>query len=140
MTAKRPASSSESGSPPPPPPSMSLPSLPLSIFSLVLEFATFSFTQDLMPRRRSLPGKYLTDVALVSKSWYEAVDELAARSRRDTMQLTLKFGSRAEVLAVRRQVQLRRRWVRDLRIRMGRSDGTRFVTGVWWWMEDREIP
>ncbi|KAE8888897.1 hypothetical protein PF007_g10240 [Phytophthora fragariae] len=141
MAGKRPASSSGPGSPARPPPgAMSLPSLPLSLFSLVLEFAMFYFTQDLGPARRSLHGKYLKDVALVAKSWYKAVDELAARYRRDTMQLTLKFGSRVEVLAIRRQVQLRGRAVRDLRVRMGRSDGTRFVTGVWWWMEDREIP
>ncbi|KAG3118250.1 hypothetical protein PI124_g3477 [Phytophthora idaei] len=141
MAIKRQNSSEESGSPPPLPPSgMSLPVLPLSLFSLVLEFAVLSYTQDLGPMRRSLPGKYLKDVALVSKSWYQAVDELAARCRRDTMQLTLKFGSRVEVMGIRRQVQLRGRSVRDLRVRMGRSDGTRFVTGVWWWMEDREIP
>ncbi|POM78804.1 Hypothetical protein PHPALM_3626 [Phytophthora palmivora] len=141
MAVKRPATSWASESRPPPPPcAMPLTSLPLSLFSHILEFAVFSFTQDLSPTRRSLSGKFLKDVALVAKSWFEAVDELAARYRRDTMQLTLKFGSRVEVLAIRRQVQLRGRSVRDLRVRMGRSDGTRFVTGVWWWMEDREIP
>ncbi|OWZ23259.1 hypothetical protein PHMEG_0001879 [Phytophthora megakarya] len=141
MAVKRLASPSESESPPPPPPSaMSLPSLPLSLFAHILEFAVFSFTQDLRPTRRSLSGKFLKDVALVAKSWYEAVDELAARYRRDTMQLTLKFGSRVEVLSIRRQIQLRGRSVRDLRVRMGRSDGSRFVTGICWWMEDREIP
>ncbi|KAL4096250.1 hypothetical protein PRIC1_009612 [Phytophthora ramorum] len=120
--------------------SLSLPSLPLSLFSLVLEFAVFSFSQDLRPNRRSLSGKFLVDVALVAKSWYHVVDELVARYHRDTMELTFKFGSRVEVLAVRQQVQLRGRAVRDLRVRMGKSDGSRFVTGVWWWMEDREIP
>ncbi|KUF80570.1 hypothetical protein AM587_10011217 [Phytophthora nicotianae] len=140
MAIKRQSSSEMSRSPPPPPPSMSLPSLPLPLFSLVLEFALFSYTPKLGPMRRECPGEYLYEVALVSKSWYQAVDELAARYRRDTMQLTLKFGSRAEVMEIRRQVQLRGRSVRDLRIRMGRSDGTRFATGVWWWMEDREIP
>ncbi|KAG6609643.1 uncharacterized protein IUM83_00201 [Phytophthora cinnamomi] len=139
MAAKRPASSSGAGSPVRPPPS-SCKSLPLSLFSLVLEFAMFYFTQELGPARRSLHAKDLKDVALVARGWYQAVDELAARFRRDTMQLTLKFGSRAEVLAIRRQVQLRGRSVRDLRVRMGRSDGARFVTGVWWWMEDREVP
>uniref|UniRef100_H3GMZ4 F-box domain-containing protein n=1 Tax=Phytophthora ramorum TaxID=164328 RepID=H3GMZ4_PHYRM len=120
--------------------SLSLPSLPLSLFSLVLEFTVFSFSQDLRPNRRSLSGKFLMDVALVAKSWYHVVDELVARYHRDTMELTFKFGSRVEVLAVRQQVQLRGRAVRDLRVRMGKSDGSRFVTGVWWWMEDREIP
>ena len=114
-------------------------SLPLPLFALILEFATSNFTQDLRPLRRTLPGKYLTHMALVSKSWYEAVNELVARYQRDTMQLTFSFGSRAEILALRQQVQLRGRAVRDLRIRMGHSDGTQFVAGIWWWMEDREI-
>ncbi|KAF4038955.1 hypothetical protein GN244_ATG08938 [Phytophthora infestans] len=140
MTIKRPSSSKESRSPPPAPSSMSPPLLPLSLFSLVIEFLMFSYTPKLGPVRREFSGKYLKDVALVSKSWYQAVDELAARYRRDTMQLTLKFGSRVEVMGIRRQVQLRGRSVRDLRVRMGRSDGMRFVTGVWWWMENREIP
>ncbi|CAI5726520.1 unnamed protein product [Peronospora effusa] len=78
-------------------------------------------------------------MALVSKSWYEVVNELVARYQRDTMQLTFNFGSRAEILAIRQQVQLRGRAVRDLRIRMEHSDGTHFVAGIWWWMEDREI-
>jgi hypothetical protein len=117
-----------------------LPSLPLSLFSLVLEFAIFEFSQDLGPQRRELPSDPLTDVALVAKSWCQAVEELVARIRRDTMQLTLKFGSRVEVLALRRKVQLRGRAVRDLRVRMGRSDGSRFHAGVWWWMEDRKVP
>ncbi|TDH64819.1 hypothetical protein CCR75_006654 [Bremia lactucae] len=119
---------------------MSLAWLPLSTFSLVLEYAVCGFTRDLGPERRSLHGRSLKDVALVSKRWYHAVDELVALIRRDTMQLTFKYGSRTEVMAIRRKVQLRGRLVRDLRIRMGRSDGARFVTGVWWWMEDRELP
>ncbi|KAG7398326.1 hypothetical protein PHYBOEH_011321 [Phytophthora boehmeriae] len=56
------------------------------------------------------------------------------------MQLTFKFGSRSEVLAIHRQVQQRGRAVRDLRVRMGRSDGDRFQAGDWPWMEEREIP
>ncbi|EEY68886.1 uncharacterized protein PITG_18619 [Phytophthora infestans T30-4] len=108
---------------------MSPPLLPLSLFSLVIEFLMFDYTPKLGPVRREFSGNYLKDVALVSKSWYQAVDELAARYRRDTMQLTLKFGSRVEVMGIRRQVELRGRSVRDLRIRMGRSDGMRFVTG-----------
>lgn len=130
--------------PPPCPPMAppSLPSLPLPLFSLVLEFAVYGFSQELNPdnTRRSLPAKALLEVALVSKSWLQPVEELVARYQRDTMQLTFKFGTKAEVLALRRRVQQRGRAVRDLRVRMGRSDGTHFTTGVWWWMEDREIP
>ncbi|CAI5728371.1 unnamed protein product [Peronospora destructor] len=33
-------------------------------------------------------------MALVSKSWYEALNELVARYQRDTMQLTFNFGSK----------------------------------------------
>ncbi|CAH0513986.1 unnamed protein product [Peronospora belbahrii] len=79
-------------------------------------------------------------MAVVSKSWYGTVNELLARYQRDTMQLTFKYGSKTEILAIRREIQLRGRAVRDLCIRMGHSDGTRFITKVWWWMEEREIP
>ncbi|KAL3673869.1 hypothetical protein V7S43_001556 [Phytophthora oleae] len=147
MVAKRPSSSSESGSPPPPPPApsgMSLSSLPLPLISLILEFDFYFIREDLTPISRRITETFgsdqLKDVALVCRSWYKAIDEIVALYRRDTLQLTLKFGTRVEVLAIRRQVQQRGRCVRDLRIRMGRSDGTRFLSGVWWWMEDREIP
>eukprot|EP00644_Phytophthora_capsici_P005866 jgi/Phyca11/538968/estExt2_Genewise1Plus.C_PHYCAscaffold_20725 len=147
MVVKRPSSSSESGSPPPPPLApiiMSLSSLPLPLISLILEFEFYFIRQELMPNSRNITRDFgseqLKDVALVCRSWYKAIDEIVALYRRDTLQITLKFGTRVEVLAIRRQVQQRGRCVRDLRIRMGRSDGTRFLPGMWWWMEDREIP
>ncbi|CAH0479922.1 unnamed protein product [Peronospora belbahrii] len=56
------------------------------------------------------------------------------------MQLTFNFGSKAKILAIQREYQLCGRAVRDLCIRMGHSDGTRFITEVWWWMEERKIP
>ncbi|KAK1948485.1 hypothetical protein P3T76_000774 [Phytophthora citrophthora] len=123
---------------------MSFPSLPLPLISLILEFSFYCIREDLMPISRHISETYgadlLKNAALVCRSWYKSIDEVVARYRRDTLQLTFKFGTRVEVLAIRRLVQQRGRCVRDLRIRMGRSDGTRFLSGVWWWMEDREIP
>ncbi|KAG6967857.1 hypothetical protein JG688_00006093 [Phytophthora aleatoria] len=44
----------------------SLPSLPLSIVSIVMEFAVYGYSQDLFPSKRSHPRKHLKDVAMYS--------------------------------------------------------------------------
>ncbi|KAL4125609.1 hypothetical protein PRIC2_009191 [Phytophthora ramorum] len=99
---------------------LSLPHLPLSLLSQVLEFAVYNFSQNLGPTERSLPPTCLKNVGLVSKSWLHAVLQLMAQFKQETMEIYLKDATRAEIMAIRREILLRGRNVRDFRVKIGK--------------------
>ncbi|KAE9011826.1 hypothetical protein PF010_g12546 [Phytophthora fragariae] len=109
-------------------PRASLPSLPLSVFSLVMEFAVSDYDQPLLPRARSPPGKYLRDVALVSKSWLHSVQQLTTQYNRETMAIRLKLGGKEEIKNIQQKVALGGAAVRDLRVFIGKEEKYSFGT------------
>ncbi|KAG7396623.1 hypothetical protein PHYBOEH_001997 [Phytophthora boehmeriae] len=99
---------------------LSLPALPLALSSLIVEFAVYDFTQDLTPEARSVPKRFLKNLALVSKSWHHLIEVLMAQIEVETMRLNAGSCSRSELLDVRSAAQSRGRQVRDLRLTVGR--------------------
>ncbi|KAG3168594.1 hypothetical protein PI126_g3233 [Phytophthora idaei] len=97
----------------------SLPSLPLSIVSVVMEFAVYGYSQDLFPSKRSHPRKHLKDVAMVSKSWLQPVQQLMTQYEQETMETQLKTGAKEEILGIRSETAARCGAVRDLRVVIG---------------------
>ncbi|KAL3669777.1 hypothetical protein V7S43_005156 [Phytophthora oleae] len=68
----------------------SLPTLPLSLFSHVMEFTLYDYSQALWPSARSHPGKDLKNVAMVSKSWLKPAKQLITQYELETMKIQLK--------------------------------------------------
>ncbi|KAK1948495.1 hypothetical protein P3T76_000784 [Phytophthora citrophthora] len=96
-----------------------LPTLPLSVFSHVMEFAVFRYSQSNIPSPRSHPREYLKDVALVSKSWLQPVKQLMTQYEQETMEIHLKTGTLDDIIKVQEEVSTRGAAVRDLRVRIG---------------------
>lgn len=97
-------------------------SLPLSVFSLVMEFAVSDYDQSLLPSARSPPGECLEEVALVSKSWLHLVQQLTTQYKQETIEIRLKQGTKKEVTAIQQQVAAGGGAVCDLRVVIGREE------------------
>ncbi|KAG1702441.1 hypothetical protein DVH05_009391 [Phytophthora capsici] len=104
----------------------SLPTLPLSLFSHVMEFVLYNYSHDWWPSARRhpgdfeyYPGKGLKNVAMVSKSWMQPVKQLISQYERETMQIQLKTGAKDEIDKVQSSVSSRGAAVRDLRVSIG---------------------
>ncbi|ETP43701.1 hypothetical protein F442_09608 [Phytophthora nicotianae P10297] len=98
-----------------------VPSLPLPLFSSIVSFAVQDYTDQVLPetRRIHLAFNRLKDLSLVSKTWYSSVRELVYQFQRSTFTLKFQTASRHELLAMRRKVLERGRYVTDLRVSMG---------------------
>ncbi|KAF4135606.1 hypothetical protein GN958_ATG15198 [Phytophthora infestans] len=102
-------------------PPSSLPSLPLSVYSLVMEFALYDYSHDLFPSKRSHPRKHLKDVAMVSKGWLQPVKQLMTQYEQDTMEVQLRTGAKDEIVGVQSEAATRSGDVRDLRVMIGKE-------------------
>ncbi|ETK80102.1 hypothetical protein F441_14376 [Phytophthora nicotianae CJ01A1] len=122
MTRKR-TKSAPSAMPP-----STLPSLPLSVFSLVMEFAVYGYSQDLFPAKRSHPREHLKDVAMVSKSWLQPVKQLMKQYEQETMEIHLETGAKEEIIAIQIETAARCGAVRDLRITIGKEKNYSYGT------------
>ncbi|KAG7391222.1 hypothetical protein PHYPSEUDO_005583 [Phytophthora pseudosyringae] len=98
-----------------------LPSLPLSVFPLVMEFAVYGYSQALLPSTRSPPAETLKDVAMVSKSWLHPVKHLMTQYSQETMEIQVKIGVKEEVDKIQSDISARGAAVRDLRVCIGKE-------------------
>lgn len=115
--------------------------LPLPIFTQIVAFALFDFSEALMPRPMvRIPYDGLRNLALIAKDWTEPVREILAREKLSVLTIALEKATRAELAQYKRRVVLRGRYVRDLTISMGRwgpdkdffmrHPGLHFVDGI----------
>ncbi|KAG2781115.1 hypothetical protein PC129_g2378 [Phytophthora cactorum] len=93
--------------------------IPPAPFSSIVAFAVYDYSEDLVPTKRKLPVDGFKSLALVCKSWYRLIDEVASRSQCSTLSLTFSSGSRSEILELRRQISERGSKILDLNIQIG---------------------
>ncbi|KAG3118985.1 hypothetical protein PI124_g3056 [Phytophthora idaei] len=110
-----------------------VPSLPLPLFSSIVDFAVQEYTDEILPdtRRLRLASSSLKELSLISKAWHSSVRELVYQFQRSTLTLKFQTARREELLEMRRKVLERGRQVTDLRVSMGEvsSFGEYFHSG-----------
>ncbi|KAF4139799.1 hypothetical protein GN958_ATG11040 [Phytophthora infestans] len=95
--------------------------IPPALFTSIVAFAVYDYSEDLIPTKRKLPLEGLKPLAQVCKSWYRLIDEVACRSKRSTLSLKFSSGSRTEILELRRHILERGSKILDLSIQMGEA-------------------
>ncbi|ETN20847.1 hypothetical protein PPTG_01226 [Phytophthora nicotianae INRA-310] len=95
--------------------------IPPALFSSIVAFAVHDDSEDSIPAKRKLPVDGLKPLALVCKSWYRFINEVASRSQCSSLSLNFATGSRSEILDMRRQISERGPKILDLNIQIGEA-------------------